>query len=96
MGFGMAKCIFNDTIYMNATIMETDIIKCDSPPLPPTMGFSAGVPFYYIGITLNGKENVNTSLKFVYYIDPVIKSITPNLGPLKGGTFCNVTGKMFN
>lgn len=57
MGFGKVKCIFNGTIYMNATIMEEDIIKCDSPPLPPNFGFSdEGAPFYYIGLTLNGKE----------------------------------------
>ena len=31
MGFGKAKCIFNNTWVMNATVMEMDIIKCDSP-----------------------------------------------------------------
>ena len=33
LGFGKAKCIFNNTIYMNATIMDETLIKCDSPPL---------------------------------------------------------------
>lgn len=57
MGFGKVKCIFNDTIYMNATILEENIIKCDSPPLPPNMGFSdSGAPFYNVEVTLNGKE----------------------------------------
>jgi hypothetical protein len=99
MGFGKVKCIFNGTEYMNATIMETDIIKCDSPPLPPNMGFAGegnSAPFYYIAITLNGKEITNTTLKFTYYIDPKILSIDPNLGPLKGGTVSNLTGKGFN
>jgi len=82
---------------MNATIMEENIIKCDSPPLPPSLGFAeAGAPFFYIGITLNGKEVTNSSLKFIYYIDPTIKSITPNKGPMKGGTVSKLVGKGFN
>jgi len=97
MGFGKVKCIFNDTIYMNATILEQDIIKCDSPPLPPNFGFSdSAAPFYYIGITLNGKEITNTTIKFVYYIDPQIKSVTPNKGPLRGCTVSQLFGKGFN
>jgi hypothetical protein len=97
MGFGKVKCIFNNTIWMNATIMEGDIVKCDSPPLPPNFGFSeAGAPFYYIGITLNGKEITNSSIKFIYYIDPVIKSISPNKGPLRGGTISRLVGKGFD
>jgi hypothetical protein len=97
MGFSKVKCIFNNTIWMNATILEQDIIKCDSPPLPPNFGFSeAGAPFYYIGITLNGKEMINSTIKFIYYIDPVIKSITPNKGPLRGGTISKLTGKGFD
>ena len=31
MGFGKTMCVFNETIYTNATVMERDIIKCDSP-----------------------------------------------------------------
>lgn len=96
MGFGKVKCIFNDTIFMNATIMTNDSIKCDSPPLPPNLGFSdSGAPFYYISLTLNGKDRLNTTMKFVYYVDPTIKSVTPNKGPLEGGTVSLLTGKGF-
>lgn len=97
MGFGKVKCIFNLTYVMNATIMEQDVIKCDSPPLPPSQGFSetGGVPWYNISITLNGKEISESKLKFVYYIDPQIKSITPALGPLKGGTVSKLKGLGF-
>jgi hypothetical protein len=58
MGFGRVKCIFNLTYVMNATIMEENIIKCDSPPLPSSLGFSDynGVPWYNVSITINGKE----------------------------------------
>jgi hypothetical protein len=98
MGFGKVKCAFNGTIFMNATILESNIIKCDSPPLPPNFGYSesGAAPFYYISVTLNGREFANTSIKFIYYIDPVIKSVTPNKGPLRGGTFSSLVGKGFN
>lgn len=33
MGHNKALCVFNKTIFTNATIMEPDIIKCDSPSL---------------------------------------------------------------
>lgn len=40
MGFGKVKCIFNMTYIMNATIMENDIMKCDTPPLQSSLGYS--------------------------------------------------------
>lgn len=33
MGFGKVKCVFNETITMNATILSEEEIKCDTPPL---------------------------------------------------------------
>ena len=32
LGVGKVLCAFNRTVFMNATVMEPDIIKCDSPP----------------------------------------------------------------
>ena len=56
---------------MNATIMEDDIIKCDSPPLPPSFGYAdTGAPFFFVAITLNGREFTDAKIKFIYYIDP--------------------------
>ena len=88
MGFGKVKCVFNDSIMMNATIMEDDIIKCDSPPLPPSFGYAAdtGAPFYLVSVTINGREWANSTIKFTYYIDPQINSVFPAVGPMKGGT----------
>jgi hypothetical protein len=57
MGFGKVKCIFNNTYFMNATILEQDIIKCDSPPFHPADGFvidNGTNPWYNLSITLNG------------------------------------------
>jgi IPT/TIG domain len=97
MGFGKAKCIFNNTYVMNATIMDSETIKCDSPALPEGMFISNGTqaPWYNISITLNGRENAPVKGSFSYYIDPIFKSITPNLGPLLGGTVSKIEGTGF-
>ena len=82
---------------MNATIMESDLIKCDSPPLPASFGFSdSGAPFYYLSVTLNGKDIAGPYQTFTYYIDPSITKIYPNKGPMKGGTISKLNGKLFN
>jgi hypothetical protein len=97
MGFGKVKCIFNNTYTMNATIMEENIMKCDSPPLPPREGFadSNGAPWFNISITLNGKEVQATKSNFTYYVDPIMKSITPNMGPMVGNTTSKIVGDGF-
>lgn len=50
------------------------------------MGFSeSGASFYYVEITLNGKEITNSTepkLKFTYYVNPLMKNITTYKGPL--------------
>ena len=98
MGFGRAKCIFNNTIYMNATIMDQHHIKCDSPMLDSELGqgSDAKAPFYYVSVTLNGgREQSEAAARFTYYIDPPIKSVLPNRGPLRGGTKSILQGKGF-
>lgn len=99
MGFGKAKCIFNNTFFMNATVMENDIIKCDSPPLPEELGFlnkdASRAPWYNVSITLNGREMVTAESKFSYYVDPSIVQVTPSLGPAKGGTLSKIVGSGF-
>jgi hypothetical protein len=89
MGFGRAKCIFNHTIYTNATIMDKHNIKCDSPMLDTetSQGADSKAPYYYVSVTLNnGREFSSEIAKFTYYWDPVLKSILPNKGPMRGGT----------
>jgi hypothetical protein len=95
MGFGKIKCVFNNTHVMNATIMEEDIIKCDSPPLAEGFSDSVHAPWYNISITLNGMELTDSKLKFIYYVDPTIKSINPFLGPLRGNTTSKILGQGF-
>jgi hypothetical protein len=99
MGFGKVKCYFNGTYAMNATIVDSETILCDSPPLPIGEGFemvNGSAPWYNISISLNGKEFVTAKTKFVYYVDPTIKSVTPSFGPISGGTLSKIIGEGFN
>jgi len=60
---GKAKCIFNSTIFMNATVLNTFTIVCNSPPLESTNGDM----WYNISITLDGASVFGSSGKFKYY-----------------------------
>ena len=33
-------CVFNHTIFMNATVMSPELIYCDSPPLMNDQGYT--------------------------------------------------------
>ena len=97
MGYDKVKCIFNGTIQMNATIMEPTIIKCDSPPLEQTYGSSGDeAAFYFLEITINGKDIDGPKMKFMYYTDPLVKTTSPDLGPLRGNTTVRFTSVGFN
>lgn len=91
-GFGNTKCIFNNTIYMNATVIDKNTLVCNSPPLEQ----SSGDMFYFISITFDGLFIANSTTKFWYYNDPKIKSVTPGMGPLAGGTEVLLIGRGFN
>lgn len=99
MGHNKAMCVFNDTIFTNATIMDAGVIKCDSPPLLNKFGYSAivtGREFYFVKITINGgREIEGPAFKFNYYKDPIISKLEPNRGPTRGGTVSKVTGEGF-
>lgn len=96
MGHNKVMCVFNKTIFTNATIMEPDIIKCDSPSLLNSMGFSMmtnEVIFYYLEITIDGGREIDgPKQKFTYYKDPKIFSMSPDSGPIKGGTKMQIIG----
>jgi|DEB0MinimDraft_12_1074336.scaffolds.fasta_scaffold02929_8 hypothetical protein len=92
MGFGKAKCIFNETLFMNATVIDSTTLVCDSPP------FESVNPeqWYNIAVTLDGDYVSPSSGVFNYYRQPKISSISPWTGPLSGGTVSTVTGHGFN
>jgi hypothetical protein len=62
MGRNKALCVFNKTIFTNATIMENDIMKCDSPSLINDQGYSIissnEVVFYYVEVSIDGGRNI--------------------------------------
>lgn len=99
MGHNKALCVFNKTIFTNATIMSSEEMKCDSPSLINNQGYSTffdGV-FYNVEVTIDGGREISgPKQKFIYYKDPKITSIEPDSGPLKGGTPVNVIGTGMN
>jgi len=92
-GFGQAKCVFNETIFMNATVINPTTMVCDSPALDsvnPEM-------WYNVSVTLDGGAFVsNATGIFRYYHEPTLSDVTPWLGPLEGGTVSVVSGAGFN
>jgi hypothetical protein len=76
---------------MNATVVDKTTIICDSPPLES----QTGEMWYYIGLSLDGNYVANSTLKFQYYRQLQIHSITPGIGPLEGKTESIIIGKGF-
>ena len=94
--FGKAKCVFNQTHFMNATIVNENTIKCSTPILPPD---AAGLPpkyqHYVVQVTLNERDFSDSvsRVQFAYYPDPHITATKDaNVGPVTGGTTSNLTG----
>lgn len=100
MGHNKAMCVFNKTIFTNATIMDEFTIKCDSPSLLNSQGYSMltnHMLFYYVEVTIDGgREIAGPRFKFMYYKDPVLSDIQPGSGPTRGGTTVKVLGTGFN
>jgi large repetitive protein len=80
--FGQAKCIFNETMYMNATVLNSDTLVCDAPVLDTTNPEM----WYKVAVTLDGTYVTNTTGIFRYYREPTMSAISPVRGPISGGT----------
>lgn len=81
---------------MNATVMEHDIIKCDSPPSQGWFKTDTKEPkFYNVEITLDGMLFGGPAQRFNYYREPEINSIVPTMGPIEGGTDVTISGAGF-
>lgn len=65
---GISRCIFNNTHSMNATLINTNTLICDSPPLEASEG---GDMWYNVSISLDG-QTVFPAIegKFNYYLQP--------------------------
>jgi hypothetical protein len=74
LGANKAMCVFNKTIFTNATIFSENTLYCDSPPFLNAQGYSlhgsnglAG-DFYEVELTMDGGVELEaTNQKFSYY-----------------------------
>ena len=93
-------CVFNSTIFTNATIMDPFTIKCDSPSILNAQGYSKfydRLIWYNVQVTVDGgRELAGSGFTFTYFKEPKITDIQPNSGPVSGGTQVRVIGAGFN
>lgn len=99
LGRNKAMCVFNHTVYTNATIMSNELMYCDSPALLNKQGYSLlqgdDTQFYNLQVTIDGGHMIaGIPQKFYYYQQVVVKDVHPNRGPLTGNSEVrvNVTG----
>lgn len=84
-GFGLAKCVFNETYFTNATVVDNTTLYCNTPELnTDDEGFDE--MYYRIYVSLDGENFSDDSVIFNYYDDLKITEVNPWLGPMKGGT----------
>ena len=99
LGRNKAMCVFNRTVFTNATIFSDELMYCDSPPLLNKQGYSLlngnDVNFYNLQVTIDGGHMIaGMPQRFNYYQQVIVKDVFPNKGPLRGDTEIklNVTG----
>jgi hypothetical protein len=91
MGHDKALCVFNETIYTNATIMDDTWIMCDSPAFENAQGYSligtGKSDFYTLRLTIDGgKEVAGNGQKFTFYKQASVNKVSPFGGPLIGNS----------
>ena len=91
------KCLFDGKIKTNATIMNYNELKCDSPPLPTDPGSEEkSVSSYSLTILVNDENESGPKQEFYYYKSPIISGITPIMGGVEGDTTVKISGSGFN
>ena len=88
----------HSVIMTNATIISQTLIICDTPSLLNKQGYAVDAEGAWVEVTVSldgGNHMSNSSARFDYYADPVIKSVDPPLGPIKGGTLVTLNGTGF-
>lgn len=83
-GFGLAKCVFNATWYMNATVADNTTLYCNTPEL--IMEEEGDAMFYEVYVSLDGENFSDDFVIFNYYDDIEIQDVIPWLGPQSGGS----------
>ena len=100
LGRDASLCVFNRTVFTNATVLSDSLIVCDTPSILNKHGYSevpeGGLSAYSVGISLDGGLQISeTTALFRYYREPTVTHVSPALGPLKGGTTVNINGSGF-
>ena len=90
------KCLFNGEIKTDATIMNYNELKCDSPALPTKPGSEeAAIQTYNLTILVNEDVEAGPVQHFYYYKSPVISGISPIMGGVDGDTTVKISGSGF-
>ena len=90
------KCLFNGKIKTNATVINYNELKCDSPPLPTNPGAEENsISSYELTILVDETES-GPAQTFYYYKSPVISGISPIMGGVEGDTTVKIMGKGFD
>jgi hypothetical protein len=63
LGRNKALCVFNKTIYTNATVMDDGLMYCDSPAILDSLGYSLlkgdDLKFYNLQVTIDGGKVIS-------------------------------------
>lgn len=89
------KCIFGNVESTLATIVSETEIICDSPSISQKF-YKQDV--FNVSVTLNGESvtsYTSSVVTFAYYDFHKVHSITPNFGPVTGGTVTSINGEGF-
>ena len=85
--------MFNRTIFMNATVMDSNLLYCDTPPFLDNQGYSLmgknadQEDFYMVQITLDGGNQIHgEGYLFYFYRQGKVMDVYPFGGPLSGGS----------
>lgn len=100
LGRDSAVCVFNRTIFTNATVVSERLIICDSPSILNKLGYAelpeGGSASYSVDVSIEGGSQAsNSKATFNYIREPKVASVTPALGPVRGGTTVTLHGSGF-
>ena len=96
-GLDSVKCVFNKTIFMNATIIDDTTLYCSTPSIINRYEMTSTTDdlFFDVEVTMNAKDFSGFPQRFYYYNDPQLKGIYPNSGSVEGNTLTKIKGLGF-
>jgi hypothetical protein len=77
LGRNKALCVFNHTIFTNATVMNENLMYCDSPAILDEMGYTVlhgdDLRYHNLQVTIDGGNMIaGTPQKFNYYQQAIV------------------------